>query len=108
MRGDQSGNGVVATGMIRVAASNALDREPRAHQRAMFLDRFARVIGTAGREPAVRPQQRPEQVLIPTNEGGEERLHARATSAASRLAASSAAAASSARLGTAFARRCTS
>ena len=38
--------------------------EPRALERAVALDRLARVIGAARMKPAVRAQQRPKQVLV--------------------------------------------
>ena len=51
-----------------------LDGEPRAPQRAVALDRLARVIGAARVEAAVRAEHRPHQVLVAARQRDEQRL----------------------------------
>ena len=60
----RSGNRVVAAGMIRMAARDAARGEPRAAQRAVPLDRLARVVGATRIEAAVRAEQRTQRVLV--------------------------------------------
>jgi hypothetical protein len=47
---------IVSARMIRVAARDPARGEPRASQRAMFFDRFARIVRTGRKESAVRAE----------------------------------------------------
>src|SRR5215471_8119159 len=61
--------------MIRVTAEQPADGKQRALCGAMLFNCLARVLGACRREPAIRPEQWPEQVLIDANQRDEDRAH---------------------------------
>ena len=58
------GNRIVPAGMIGMAAPEAPRGKPDAADRAMALDRLARIVGAAGIKAAVRAEQRTQRVLV--------------------------------------------
>lgn len=63
-----SRNGIKATGMKRVAASQPSDGEPASAKSAVAVDRLERILGTGGGKPAARREQRGHEDLVPTDE----------------------------------------
>lgn len=61
--------------MKRVAAQQAPQPEVRTAQGPVFFDRFHRILGASGREPARRWEQRRDEQLIGSYDTDENELH---------------------------------
>jgi hypothetical protein len=63
-----SRNGIKATGMKWVAASQPSDCQPASAKGTVAADRLERILGTGGGKPAARREQRGHEDLVPTDE----------------------------------------
>jgi hypothetical protein len=68
-------NGVVASGVPRVASGESSRRQPATAHRAVALDRFQCVSRTAGIEPAHLPVDRADECPVQPQEANDPRLH---------------------------------
>ncbi len=54
--------------MKRVAAANALEREPTSPEKAVLFDCFCRIFGAGGKEAATMPRERTQGCLVEANQ----------------------------------------
>jgi len=67
---------IVTADMERMAPSDPANRENQSAPRPVLLQRLNGVHGAAGRVPAHRRKQRPEEKLVRANEGNQDGPHA--------------------------------
>src|SRR5215471_18246712 len=74
-RSAASGDGVVASRMVRVTARDTARAEEKSSHRAVALDRRTGVLRAARIEAAMRSEQRSQRVLVSTDEEKEQGSH---------------------------------